>query len=130
MVRNRGDVLEFCRLFVTENTHSVLLDIHENDQDYRLRLASNGKQYRTLDEARIALRESPSSRLTAKTGSQARRYNLTFSPINLLFKRDEVGSLARTSEQWAISKIRDINSRACRVVHSSNGDEMGLLSPG
>lgn len=124
----RGNHIEFCRLFITGSTHSTLLDIHENDQDYRFRLATIGKKYQTLEQARIALHESPSYRLTAKTGPQARRYRLNLSPHSVLFARAEVDDLAGLNEQWATSLVSEVRSHECKVIYSRGGEEIGLLS--
>jgi len=125
----RGRQIEFCRLFTTEKSYSVLLDIHENDQDYRLRLATIGDRHQSLDEARIALRESPTYRLTAKQGSQARTYTLAFSPHTKLYSRVEVESLAARNEVWAASIIKRAKSHGYKTMYFADGTEKGILSP-
>jgi hypothetical protein len=124
----RGSHIEFCRLFVTPQTHTTLLDIHENDQDYRKRLASLGSASESLEEFRIALRESPSYHLTAKTGPSTERYKLNFSPYTHLFNRVEIRDLQADNERWSTETVTAITNRQSETIIDSEGKPLGLLS--
>ncbi|MCH8144920.1 MAG: alpha/beta fold hydrolase [Gemmatimonadetes bacterium] len=127
----RAKQLEFCRVFMTERTHAILLDIHENDQDYRKRLMSLNELYPNLEEARIALRESPSYALTAKKGPGVVTQNLRFSPFTHLFSRLEVGRLSESNQDWAVRVLEGAaRAHKGKPVSAHGSGHGGILFPG
>ena len=125
----RGPHLEFCRLFTTEDTYERLKDIQANDYDHRIRLAELMEQRASLEQARLALRTSPSGLLTAKLGVGI-IHDLAFSPFTHVYNHIELGSLAQRNEEEASAFVERIRSRGTRPIVSTSGTTKGFISPG
>lgn len=125
----RGPHLEFCRLFTTEDTYERLKDIQENDWDHRMRLANLMAKGEPLEQARIALRTSPSCLLTAKLGVGS-VHNLAFSPTTHVYNHIETGVLAGHNQDVAAELVQRIRSKGSEDVAGRLGASRGLLSRG
>ena len=125
----RGPHLEFCRLFTTEDTYERLKDIQANDFDHRMRLAHLMGSGATLEEARIALRTSPTCILTAKLGVGT-SHNLAFSPSTHVYSHVEFGELAAHNETVAAELVRRIRAKGAVAVLGVSGGSRGVLSSG
>ena len=125
----RGPHLEFCRLFTTEDTYERLKDIQANDFDHRMRLAHLMVSGATLEEARIALRTSPTCILTAKLGVGT-NHNLAFSPSTHVYSHVEFGELAAHNETVAVELVRRIHAKGAVPVLRVSGGSRGVLSSG
>ena len=125
----RGPHLEFCRLFTTEDTYERLKDIQANDFDHRMRLADLMASGASLEQARIALRTSPTCILTAKLGVGS-IHNLAFSPSTHLYSRIEIGELAAHNETVATQLVNRMRAKGAVVVSGGSGGSRGVLSSG
>ena len=125
----RGSHLEFCRLFTTEDTYERLKDIQANDFDHRMRLVDLMVTGASLEQARIALRTSPTCILTAKLGVGA-SHNLAFSPTTHVYSHIELGRLAAHNQAVAAQLVNSIRAKGAVVVSSASAGSRGILSPG
>ena len=125
----RGPHLEFCRLFTTEETYERLKDIQANDFDHRMRLADLMASGVSIEQARLALRTSPTCILTAKLGVGS-SHNLAFSPSTHLFNHIEVGELAAHNEAVAAQLVSRIRKRGAVVATGGSTGSRGVLSHG
>ena len=125
----RGSHLEFCRLFTTEDTYERLKDIQANDFDHRMRLADLMVRGATLEQARIALRTSPTCILTAKLGVGS-SHNLAFSPSTHVYSHIEIGELAARNQAVAAQLVNRIRAKGAVVVSGGSAGSKGVLSPG
>ena len=122
----RGPHLEFCRLFTTEDTYEKLKDIQANDFDHRMRLADLMVSGATLEEARIALRTSPTCILTAKLGVGT-SHNLAFSPSTHVYSHVEIGELAAHNKTVAAELVRRIHAKGAVAVLGVSGGSRGVF---
>ena len=125
----RGSHLEFCRLFTTEDTYERLKDIQANDFDHRMRLADLMVRGASLEQARIALRTSPTCILTAKLGVGS-SHNLAFSPSTHVYSNIEIGEFAAHNQAVAAQLVNRIHAKGAFVVSGASDGSRGVLSPG
>jgi hypothetical protein len=123
----RGDHLAFCRLFTTLDIYEGLQEIHENDHDLRIQLATLMQERNTPRQAGLILKCNPRSLPTAKIGV-GKVYELRFSPYQIVFRDVEVGDLALANQEMAVDLVSRIRSLNCEDVLNDAGKKRGFMS--
>ena len=112
-----------------QDTYERLKDIQANDFDHRMRLADLMVRGASLEQARIALRTSPTCILTAKLGVGS-SHNLAFSPSTHVYSHIEIGELAARNQAVAAQLLNRIRAKGAVVVSGRSAGSRGVLSQG
>jgi hypothetical protein len=123
----RGEHLGFCRLFTTPAIYEGLQEIHENDHDLRVQLASLMEQKKTPRQAGLILKCNPRSLPTAKIGA-GKVYDLRFSPYQMVFRDVEVSQYAEANQNAALELINKVRATRFEEVRNDAGRLRGILS--